>query len=154
MNTRDIDFGEIRALSNELARQLKGQEFDCIIGVAKGGAIPATLVAYSLNIDTFKTIQIKSYNKDNTRGTTKFSSGTLSLFDELKKYKHVLLVDDLADSGKTLQGFKDLYDYLGNAFDVPKLTTACLYFKKKSEFVPDFYVQVLDDDLWVNFPWE
>lgn len=157
MNKRDISFEEIKTLSDKLCEMLKSNtlnNFDCVIGVAKGGVIPATLVAYNLEVDTFKSIQIKSYTKDNKRGHTKFSSGTLSLFDELGKYKNILLVDDLADSGKTLQGFKDLYTYLSDIVPVPKITTACLYHKKKSEFTPDFYVEILEDDLWVNFPWE
>jgi xanthine phosphoribosyltransferase len=154
---RYISFEEIRQLSDKLCEQIRNRDldkFDCVIGIAKGGVIPATLVAYNLEVETFKTIQIKSYTEDNTRSNTTFSSGTLSLFDELSKYNNILLVDDLADSGKTLQAFEDIYKYLRNITKVPKITTACLYCKKNSEFRPDHYSELVTSDDWLIFPWE
>lgn len=128
--------------------------FDCIIGVARGGVIPATLLAYKLNIPTFKTIQIKSYDNNDNKIPTNFSSGTLPLLDELNKYNNILIVDDLVDTGKTLQAFKMLYEYLK---DIVNLTTnikfACLYYKQSSEFIPDYYSSMVDDK-WIVFPWE
>ena len=158
-NMRLIDFGEIRLLSSKLCELLRKTEtednkFDCVIGIAKGGVIPAALVAYNLEIETFKTVQIKSYTGDNTRSNTTFSSGTLSLFDELSKYNNILLVDDLADSGKTLQSFENLYKYLQGITKVPKITTACVFCKKNSDYRPDYYAELLVKDDWLVFPWE
>ena len=50
---RLIDFEEIRLLSSKLCELLRKTEtednkFDCVIGIAKGGVIPAALVAYNL----------------------------------------------------------------------------------------------------------
>ena len=85
MKYKDISFEEIKALSHQVCLEIEQSNtvFDCIIGIAKGGNIPATLISYELEVPTFKTIQIKSYNDDNERKATVFSSGTLSLIDEL-----------------------------------------------------------------------
>ena len=156
MDKRAVLFREIKELSSQVSEQIKKSRlsFDCIIGIAKGGCIPATLISYQLEVPTFKTIQIKSYTDSNKRSNTIFSSGTLSLFDELSKYNRVLVVDDLADSGKTLSDFEKLYDYLADTVKVPNIFTACLYYKSKSEFKPDFYAQEVKDDAWLDFPWE
>jgi len=48
---RYISFEEIRLLSDKLCEQIRNRDldkFDCVIGIAKGGVIPATLVAYNL----------------------------------------------------------------------------------------------------------
>ena len=95
-----------------------------------------------------------SYNDDNERKSTVFSSGTLSLIDELNKYNNVLLVDDLADSGKTLSEFHELYKFIANKVKVPNIKTACLYYKTKSEFKPDYYASSTEEEVWLNFPWE
>jgi len=157
MKYKDISFKEIKTLSHQVCLEIQQSNtvFDCIIGIAKGGNIPATLISYELEVPTFKTIQIKSYNDDNERKATVFSSGTLSLIDELNKYNNVLLVDDLADSGKTLSEFHELYKFLSNKVKVPNIKTACLYYKTKSEFKPDYYASSIEGaDVWLNFPWE
>ena len=156
MKYKYIPFEEIKILSRQVCSQIKQSEikFDCIIGIAKGGNIPATLISYELNVPTFKTIQIKSYNNNNERKETVFSSGTLSLIDELNKYENVLLIDDLADSGKTLSEFHDLYKFLSKRVKVPNIKTACLYYKTKSEFKPDYFASSIEDEVWIDFPWE
>lgn len=148
-----ISFEEIKNHSEKICKQLDNN-FDCVIGIAKGGAIPATLIAYQLSTPTFKTVQIKSYSDDKERYKTHFSSGTLSLFEGLSKYNKVLLVDDLVDSGKTLIDFMNLYNNLSSIITLPTITTACLFYKSKSQFKPDYYAEEIDPETWLVFPWE
>ena len=152
MKYKDITFEEIQILSHRICSLIEqtNDDFDCIIGIAKGGNIPATLISYELEVPTFKTIQIKSYGDDNERKSTIFSSGTLSLIDELNKYNNVRLGDDLADSGKTLSEFHELYKFISNKVKVPNIKTACLYYKTKS----DYYASSTEEEVWLNFPWE
>ena len=64
------------------------------------------------------------------------------------KDKTVLVVDDVADSGRTLQLAVELIKLYG-----PKeVRTAALYIKPKSIIIPDFYAA--ETDLWIVFPWE
>ena len=63
------------------------------------------------------------------------------------------MIDDLADSGKTLSDFEKLYNYLSDTIKVPNIFTACLYYKSKSEFKPDWYAEEVKDEAWLDFPW-
>ena len=67
---------------------------------------------------------------------------------------HVLLVDDLADSGKTLiKSIKWLEHFYGFYFD-EKIKTAVLWHKSTSKFKPDYSVDYLKDSPWIHMPFE
>ncbi|MEM2757602.1 MAG: phosphoribosyltransferase family protein, partial [Sulfolobales archaeon] len=62
--------------------------------------------------------------------------------------KKILIVDDVADSGKTLQIAIELLQLYG-----PKeIKTSSIYIKPTTIVVPDFYVA--ETDSWIIFPWE
>lgn len=135
----DIQDGVNRFTSN-------APKFDCIVGIARGGMIPAALLAYKLDIKDFHTIQLSSYDSNNKRGTL-FEKSYLDVKSILNK--NVLFVDDIADSGYTLR-------YIDNSYK--RYTTQCWYFtcvkKPRSVFNPTFSGIVVDNESWVNFPWE
>ncbi|MEM1601131.1 MAG: phosphoribosyltransferase family protein, partial [Sulfolobales archaeon] len=59
-----------------------------------------------------------------------------------------LIVDDVADSGKTLQITIELLQLYG-----PKeIKTASIYVKPTTIVIPDFYVA--ETNAWIIFPWE
>ena len=62
---------------------------------------------------------------------------------------HVLIVDDIADSGRSFTRIADLL----HALNVP-FTTACLFYKPQSIFEPDIWLRTIPNDRWVVFPWE
>ena len=59
-----------------------------------------------------------------------------------------LLVDDVSDSGRTLQVAIDL----ARLYGAREVRTATLYIKKKTMLVPDYFVEEVDR--WIVFPWE
>ncbi|MEM1426482.1 MAG: phosphoribosyltransferase family protein, partial [Cyanobacteria bacterium P01_H01_bin.130] len=65
----------------------------------------------------------------------------------------VLLVDDLADSGQTLNKTKQ---YLEGYYreDIKSLRTATLWCKACSSFTPDYYVDFLAHNPWIHQPFE
>ena len=58
--------------------------------------------------------------------------------------KGCLIVDDISDSGKTLQAFTQKYD----------VDIVTMYYKKESVVEPDYYDSIIDSDSWIVFPWE
>jgi len=64
------------------------------------------------------------------------------------KGKRILVVDDVADSGKSLKLVREVLLEKG-AIDVK---IAAIYYKPWSITKPDFYMR--DTDAWVIFPWE
>jgi len=65
---------------------------------------------------------------------------------------HVLLVDDMVDSGHTLA---KVVDTLPKRFPhMRELKTAVLWWKACSVFRPDFHVDYLADNPWIHQPFE
>lgn len=64
----------------------------------------------------------------------------------------LLLVDDLVDSGITLDVVRR---HLRAAYPaITELRTAVLWYKACSSFVPDFYVDYLAENPWIHQPFE
>lgn len=60
--------------------------------------------------------------------------------------KHnILIVDDISDTGKTLNKL------LKHRFNYYIVT---LFLKPQTKFIPDFYCNIERDDVWVEYPWE
>ena len=62
------------------------------------------------------------------------------ILDSKEIQPHTLVVDDIADSGKTLRKYKNSL-------------TATLYYNKRSAVIPKFWI-FKKKDKWVVFPWE
>ena len=59
----------------------------------------------------------------------------------------VLIVDDIWDSGKTMNA---VLDYLGEE----DITTATLFWKETAKEKPTYYANIAGRNEWVVFPWE
>jgi hypoxanthine phosphoribosyltransferase len=118
---------------------------DIIIGIAKGGTIPTRILSDLMEISQTTNIQIKSYRTIAEPEIEPLITQRLTTSITNKK---VLLVDDIADSGKTLKAAK-MYLQEHKAKDI-KIAT--LYAKPTSEIEPDFYEKKTSK--WVVFPWE
>ena len=70
-------------------------------------------------------------------------------------FKKVLLVDDLSDTGLTLnKSIEWLKEYEPVKDHISEIKTACLWKKKSSTFTPDFCPILLDNDPWIVQPSE
>ncbi len=94
----------------------RGLEFKNVYGLPRGGLVLAVCLSHRLNIPLI------------------LDAGQIGIT--------TLIVDDIADTGKTL------FPYRGNF-------VATLFFHRQCErlFVPDIYLR-LKEDKWVRFPWE
>ncbi len=131
----------------ELANRIKcdGYKPDMIMGVLKGGLIPARILSDLLSIDNLGFIGVKFY-----KGLAKRDMKpelTLPPTPSVNGRK-VLVVDDVVETGRTIQLVLDeLYRY-----GAKEARTLTLYVKKWSPIVPDYYYKVTDK--WIVFPWE
>jgi uncharacterized protein len=130
----------------DLLEELTKQEFDIIVAITRGGMIPACLMAQLLNIRDIDALNIEYY-----AGASK----TLEQpFIFPKRYDHinsrkVLVVDDLTESGKTLNY---ALDYL-KQFRPSDLKVFTVFKKKSSPFNPDYFLKEIPDE-WVNFDYQ
>lgn len=117
-----------------------------VIGLARGGLIPACLLAHKLGVQHLYSIGATSY-EEQTKGQVKFYQNVTSL--EVAN-QHVLIVDDLVDTGDTMQQTR--IDVFANR--PTSVRTAVLYVKDNSVFSPDYYAYSVTNNAWVVFPWE
>ncbi len=131
------------ALARDIKR--KGVPFDIIVGIARGGWVPARLLSDMLDSDELHTMRVKFYT-----GIGEVAEKPVILHPTQIDVsgKKVLLVDDIADTGKSLSMAKKHLEERG-AGDIFVVT---LIKKPGSEVVPDLYVT--ETDAWVIFPWE
>ena len=103
----NLDFLTISRRINQI--QLPATEH--VVGIASGGIVPASILAYRLNCSlSLIKINYRSANNKPQRPTPTL----LEPFDIPENIKHILLVDDVSVSGKTL----DLARTILSGFDV------------------------------------
>ncbi len=144
-----IDFNELTKLTLQLALKIKEskQDFDFILSLERGGSFLARLLS-----DIFEkqilNMHLSSYKGIDKREDIKVASNIQEEFRTKIENKSLLVVDDVSDTGKTLKfATESLKD-----FKVKKFLTATFFYKPKTIFIPDFYVQKTDK--WLVFPYE
>jgi xanthine phosphoribosyltransferase len=139
----NLSWEDVHKDSIELAKNIQRSEieYDGIIAVTKGGLFPTLIVSTILKIDYIDTIGIKSYSDDRMQDKTQLIKPPPT-----NSFRW-LVIDDLTDSGQTIEMVK-LY-MLPIAYDI-----AVLYTKPKSHHMVDFHVREVYQDTWVVFPWE
>ena len=128
-----------------LADKLREYKPDVIVGIARGGLIPAVRLSHILGDIELKVIDVKFYTDINEH--TEMPKITIPIYGDLKG-KRVVIVDDVSDTGKTLEVVINEVKRLG----AKEIKVACLAMKPWTSVVPDFYV--FRTDKWIVFPWE
>ncbi len=91
---------------------------------------------------------------EDKQGQLMFAREISSLADD-KDFNRVLLIDDLSDTGLTLnKSIEWLKNYGPTKNYIKEVKTACLWKKKSSIFEPDFCPVRLDADPWIVQPTE
>jgi hypoxanthine phosphoribosyltransferase len=126
-------------------------EFNQIICVARGGLRVGDVLSRIFELP-LAILSTHSYTAEG--GTIR---GELVIAEHMTMTKprlgeRVLLVDDMVDSGHTLEA---VYKELPKRFPhMTALKTAVLWWKACSVFKPDFYVDHLPDNPWIHQPFE
>ncbi|MHA1952757.1 MAG: phosphoribosyltransferase [Candidatus Heimdallarchaeaceae archaeon] len=130
-----------------LFEKITDDEFfpDVIVGIARGGWIPARLLADFYGNRRTANIKIEFY--DNTSRASDEPIITQEISENVEG-KIVLVVDDVADSGKSLIA---AVEHVKN-MNPKEIRTATLYYKKHSILKPDYYIR--ETQSWVVYPWE
>ena len=116
-----------------------------IIAITRGGWIPARLLSDLLEVHNVSAIGIKSYSNISAKMNQPIINQKLKIPISGKK---ILLVDDVADSGESMQLAKKHIIKQNNV----ELKIATIYKKYKSKIDPDYYEKTIKN--WIIFPWE
>jgi hypothetical protein len=133
--------------SRELAQVIADDAFrpDLILAIARGGFFLAGALGYALAVKNLHVINVEFYNGV---GRTLDMPVMLPPVPHAVDFsqKKVLIADDVADSGRTLElvhGF--VRDYVESA------RTAVIYEKPSSVITCDYVWR--RTERWINFPW-
>lgn len=147
-----ISWGRYGELTDILVRKVQdsGEKFDMVIGVVRGGLIPAIKLSYGLGDIPMAAMAAQSYNRRQRQKSITFSRHLTMVSKEIGK--RCLLVDDLVDTGRTL---KESIRFLKRKYGpkIKKIKTAVIFVKSGSTFQPDFYVKKTGEE-WVKFWYE
>lgn len=142
-----ISWDQIHRDSRALAWRLDGKgpdngEWRAILAVTRGGMAPAMIIARELNIRTVDCVSVKSYDYQNQSEAVMLKAPDDALIGD---GKGILVIDDLVDSGKTLEFLRKKY---------PKAHYATVYGKPKGIEQVDTFITEVSQDTWIFFPWD
>ncbi|MCE5971986.1 xanthine phosphoribosyltransferase [Sinirhodobacter sp. WL0062] len=142
-----VSWDQLHRDARALAWRLDGKGPDAgawkaVVGITRGGLVPAAIVARELDIRVVDTISVKSYSHQTQREPVVTKSPQADLMGD---GEGILIVDDLVDSGRTLELVRRLY---------PKAHFATVYAKPKGREQVDTFITEVSQDTWIFFPWD
>ena len=142
-----FSWAQIYNLTLRLSEQIVKSGFkpEIIVGIARGGWIPARILSDVLYTGEMFNVRVEYYSDVGTRGVgpiiTQPLSGSI-------QDKAVLLVDEVADTGDSLVHAIDHVKALG----ADPVKSAVIHLKPSSKIRPDYFVQEVTS--WTVYPWE
>jgi hypoxanthine phosphoribosyltransferase len=132
-----------QTLAQKLAAAILDQKtpVDQIVAISRGGLTLGHLLSDYLQVP-ISIVGFQSYTNFNEQGTVKI----LEKLQIPLRGKHILIADDVADTGKT---FTHALKYIGR-FKPKSVTTAAMFYKPHSVFRPDYFAG--QTSKWIIFP--
>jgi len=152
-----ITFDQYTKIVEKLAIQIHyNYKPTVLVGIMRGAAPIIDILSRILKLP-IAYIVIQSYSgegMEDKQGQLMFARDLSSLAED-KDFDRVLLIDDLSDTGLTLnKSIEWLKNYGPTKNFINEVKTACLWKKKSSSFQPDFCPVKLDHDPWIVQPTE
>lgn len=134
-----VSWQQLQRDMRALCRALPKREFKGIIAIARGGLVPAGILARELEIRLVDTLCVASYDNMEQRSGINIMKGV----DH--DGEGWLLVDDLVDTGKTARCVREL---------LPKAHFVTVYAKPEGKALVDQFHSEVAQDTWILFPWD
>ncbi len=142
-----VSWDQLHRDARALAWRLDGQGPDdgawkAVVAITRGGMAPAMIAARELDIRKVDTVSVKSYDHQSQSAATILKAPDMELCGD---GLGILVIDDLVDSGKTLEIVREL---------LPKAHFATVYAKPKGRPLVDTFITEVSQDTWIFFPWD
>lgn len=147
---RLLTWDYVYQLARELSHAARDDyDPDAVVALARGGLVPSRIVCDYLDVDDLISLRIEHYV-----GTGQAGDGPSIRYPlpaEAVAGKDLLVVDDIADTGKT---FEHATDYLADRPEPPgEIRTGTLQLLPGSEADVDFVASRPDEFAWMVYPW-
>lgn len=130
--------------SQILVNLCRAFDADILLAVARGGLTLSHLMAQALDIRNLLTLNSIHYE-----GEQKLDTFNIFNIPDLSFAKKVLIIDDIIDSGETMQ---EILIILNNKYPNIEFKIATLFYKSTALIKPDFSVREANE--WIDFFWE
>ncbi len=134
-----VSWEELHRDSKALAWRLVGMgAWTGVVAIARGGLVPAAVVARELELRLVDTIRVVSYDHQ-TQGRVevlKAPEGDGAGW---------VIIDDLVDTGATAKAVREV---------LPKAHFATVYAKPAGRPMVDTFITEVSQDTWIHFPWD
>ncbi|WP_424928106.1 xanthine phosphoribosyltransferase [Amaricoccus tamworthensis] len=134
-----------RALAWRLDKKGPGEDgsWRAIVAITRGGMAPAMIIARELDVRTVDTISVKSYDWQMQSRAQVLKHPSPEVMGN--EGEGVLIIDDLVDTGKTLELVRQMY---------PKAHFATVYAKPHGRPMVETFITEVSQDTWIFFPWD
>lgn len=150
MRVKLVTWDDVVFWCKELAKKIRSSGFkpDVIVAIARGGFAPARLLCDYLDVVDLLSIKVEHWietGKHKEEATIKYP------FDYDFSDKKVLIVDDIADTGKSIIVAKRHILEMCKPSDLRVATMQLI--PSTSLIVPDYYVDEVKEWTWYMYPW-
>jgi len=149
MGREELSWRDVETLIDHMLPQIAGH-FDVILIITRGGIIPGGIMAEALDIHDVLMAAVE-FPKDPEIDQLAWPTFLQFPSDTLSRGRRVLIVDDVWNSGRTINTVRGRVEAAGG-----DVKTCVLHYKPKSsrfrDSEPDFYGAITDR--WIIYPWE
>jgi hypoxanthine phosphoribosyltransferase len=161
MDHTNLTYKDVESLTNEILRQMNRDSWrpDYVVGLTRGGLLPAVLLSQYLDVP-METLKVSLRDNANQ------SESNLWMAEDAYKGKNILIVDDINDTGATLNWIKADWEAFHPSKPKPwkkiwgdSVRVAVLLDNLPSESKLNINycgmeINKEEDPRWVNFPFE
>lgn len=137
-------YDEFAKDTQKLVDKCRGYEPDVLLAIARGGMTLSHLMAQALDMRN-----LYALNSIHYEGTLKLDTFNVFNIPDMSKAKRVLIIDDIVDSGETME---EIFKILRKKFPETEFKLATIFYKKTAVLQPDFAVKEAKG--WIDFFWE
>lgn len=138
---------EVKCLQLSMKIELSGWMPKSILKIVRGGDEVGNAISRYFHIRCGSYV-CKSYEAEGECvGVELKTAENATHIGELEE--PVLIVDDLADKGHTLKATRE---FIKTRYKIENVRTAVLYCKTKTEYLPDYYIDLVPHDVWIFLP--
>ncbi|WP_320034468.1 phosphoribosyltransferase [Campylobacterota bacterium DY0563] len=127
-----------------LVDKCRDYEPDILLAIARGGLTLAHLMSQALDMRN-----LYSLNSIHYEGELKLNSFNIFNIPDVSHAKRVLIIDDIVDSGETME---EILKLLAEKFPKVEFKLATIFYKKTACLQPDYAVKEAKG--WIDFFWE
>ena len=148
MKCKIVSFENVYSMVKNVSEKIKDSGFEptTIVGLARGGWVPARLLCDFLGITDLVSLKVEHWletGKTSNEAIIKYPV-TTSLTQ-----KRILIFDDITDTGESLLTATEHLESL----DPEESRVGVMQYITSSKRIPDYYAEKVTDWYWFIYPW-